>query len=82
MPPWVGVIRSASSLILSMGSRSSRFRSMSSAILARGSSSSRTAVTFGWGMLLSTWLSTTSKATFRTWVAFALAAVPSGLMMT
>jgi len=61
-----------------MGSRSRRFRIRSSAILARASSSSRTAVTLGWGMLLSTWVSMSSKIMFRTWVALAFASFPSG----
>ena len=41
-------------------------RSMSSIILASGSSFSWTAVTFGEGMLLSTWASMSSLHMFRT----------------
>ena len=68
----MGTIRSMRSLISAKGRRSISLRSMSSIILASGSSFSWTAVTFGEGMLLSTWASMSSLHMFRTCGVFAL----------
>ena len=73
-PPWMVTVRSWMSLMVSKGSLSNSLRSMSSMSLARHSSCFRRGVTFGCGMLESTWDSISSAQMFRTWgVPFFLA---------
>ena len=82
-PPWMGTVRSIMSFNSSNGSLSISLRSMSSIIFASGSSSGRTAVTFGAGSELFTWLSIISEQMLRTCGVslFSALAVPtSGIM--
>ena len=65
-PPWMGTVRSAWSLMVSKGRRSSSQRSQCSILAARASSSFRRGVTLGEGMDEDTWLSMFSKMMFRT----------------
>ena len=65
-PPWMGTVRSIMSLSCSNGIRSSSFLSMSSMSFAFSSSAFRLAVTFGAGILESTWASMSSAQMFRT----------------
>ena len=65
-PPWMGTVRSAWSLMVSNGKRSSSQRSQCSILSASPSSSFRRGVTLGEGMAEDTWLSMFSKMMFRT----------------
>ena len=74
-PPWMGTVRSAWSLMVSNGRRSSSQRRKCSIFSASFSSSRRRGVTFGAGMDEDTWLSMFSKMMFRTCGVFS--GVPS-----
>ena len=66
----MGTVRSAWSLMVSKGRRSSSQRSQCSILSASPSSSFRRGVTLGEGMAEDTWLSMFSKTIFRIWGAF------------